>query len=70
MLTLVTLVTMVTLVTLAGVSDYTVGIRARDGHMSFVDAQQESCGLARFMNHCGGHPNVARRTQFDTGAST
>ena len=48
------------------VSDYAVGIRKSDGTISFVDAANEQLsGLARFMNHDGERPNVARKTLFD-----
>jgi len=49
-----------------GVSDYAVGIKARDGTMSFVDGNNElKSGLARFLNHDDRAPNVARRTLLD-----
>ena len=48
------------------VSDYAVGIKKSDGTISFVDAANErKSGLARFMNHDGERPNVARKTLFD-----
>lgn len=48
------------------VSDYAVGIKSSDGAISFVDAANPlKSGLARFMNHDGDRPNVARKTLFD-----
>jgi len=46
-----------------GVSDYTIGIKLRDGQMRFIDgADPLRSGLARFINHSSKQPNVKRCT--------